>query len=387
MVKENSKNNKGSSTVLNLESLNREYKNLLIEYKQAVSNYVNYIKQEIVQPCATYNADSKGISQECYNDIWKKAGCGTGTIQPGPNVNNSWAQSQTLNGLIQDSWLWATLTDNDHRNGCYGQDNKNYNTSTSPDYNINKPIMSSINGAAFWGTSGLSQSKTNTVEECQALCSNTSGCSGATYNQTTSLCSLRKGDANIVAGGSTDYSIVPKSKSLLKIVQSINEKLTQVNEKIQELSQTVETQFNSEAEQRSSSNTNLIDQYKNLVGERDKIQQMLNEYQTLDKQQLQGNIHISQNYYSFILLMFLAILVIILLYKFSIPSAQSSTTFVENGGELGTTAYYIVFGLFLLVLLFTLYNKYANLITYSNMVYVSSVFTVSPGAWFSSRWS
>jgi len=41
MVKENSKNNKGSSTVLNLESLNREYKNLLIEYKQAVSNYVN----------------------------------------------------------------------------------------------------------------------------------------------------------------------------------------------------------------------------------------------------------------------------------------------------------------------------------------------------------
>jgi hypothetical protein len=76
------------------------------------------------------------------------------------------------------------------------------------------------------------------------------------------------------------------------------------------------------------------------------------------------------------------------------PSAQSSTTFVQNGGELGTNggelgtnAYYMVFGLFLLILLFTLYNKYANLITYSNMVYVLSVFAVSPGAWFSSRWS
>ena len=83
------------------------------------------------------------------------------------------------------------------------------------------------------------------------------------------------------------------------------------------------------------------------------------------------------------------------------PSAQPSTTFVQNGGELGTNggelgtnggelgtnAYYMVFGLFLLVLLFTLYNKYANLITYSNMVYVLSVFAVSPGAWFSSRWS
>ena len=85
---------------------------------------------------------------------------------------------------------------------------------------------------------------------------------------------------------------------------------------------------------------------------------MLNEYQTLDEQQVEGNIHISQNYYSFILLMFLAILVIFLLYKFSMPSAQPSTTFVQNGGELGTSAYYMVFGLFLLILLLTCYNKY-----------------------------
>ena len=356
MVKENSKNNEGSSTALNLESLNTEYKNLLIEYKQAVSNYVNYLKQEIVQPCAAYNANSKGISQVCYNDIWKKAGCGTGTTKP--NANTSWVKGITLNGLIQDSWSWATMTDAQHRNGCYGKNNKNYNTSTAPNYNITKPDMTSVKGTAFWGTSPLSQSTVNTVGECQALCSNTSGCSGATYNQTTTLCSLRKGDANIVAGGPSDYSIVPKAQSLLKIVQNINDKLTKVNEKIQTLSQTAEKEFNSESGQRSISNTNLINQYKGLVGERVKIQRMLNEYQTLDEQQVEGNIHISQNYYSFVLLMFLAILVIFLLYKFSIPSDQLSTTTLQNGGELGTSAYYMVFGLFLLVLLFTLYNKY-----------------------------
>jgi hypothetical protein len=218
--------------------------------------------------------------------------------------------------------------------------------------------MSSINGAAFWGTSGLSQSKTNTVEECQALCSNTSGCSGATYNQTTSLCSLRKGDANIVAGSQNDVAIVPKGKSLLKIVQNINDKLTNVNEKIQKLTQTVEAKFNSEAEKRSTNNSDLINQYKNLVGERFKIQRMLDEYQTLDEQQVEGNIHISQNYYSFILLMILALLVIFLLYKFSMPSAQSTTTYIQNGGELGISAYYMVFGIFILILLLTCYNKY-----------------------------
>lgn len=289
----NPESNENNSDVLNLESFNTEYKNLLIEYKLAVSNYVNYLKQEVKQPYAEYTGDFKGISQA--------------------------------------------------------------------NYNVNNVPMTTVKGTTFWGTSPLSQSTLKTVGECQALCSTTSGCSGATYNETSTICSLRKGDGDIMTGSSTDYSIVPKSLSLLKIVQNINDKLTQVNEKIQKISQPIETQFNSEAEQRSTSNNDLINQYNNLIVERDKIQRILNEYQTLDEQQVQGNIHISQNYYSFVLLMFLAILVIFLLYKFSIPSAQSSTTFVQNEGELGTTAYYIVFGLFLLVLLFTLYNKYTPL--------------------------
>jgi hypothetical protein len=353
----NPENNENNSNVLNLESFNTEYKNLLIEYELAVSNYVNYLKQEVKQPCAEYTGDSKGISQECYDDIWEKAGCGSGNIGY-PSASAPWQQSQTMNGLIQDSWYWATITDTQHRNGCYGANNNNYNTSTSPDFNINAPVMTTLNGAAFWGTSPLSQSIVTTVEECEASCANTNECSGATYNKTTSLCSLRKGDADIVAGNQTDVAIIPKAQGLLKIVENINNRLTQVNEKIQTMSSSVETQFNSEADQRSVSNNDLINQYKNLVVERYKIQRMLNEYQTLDEQQVQGNINISQNYYSFILLIFLAILVIFLLYKFSISSPQSSTTFVKNGEELGASAYYIVFGLLLLVLLFTLYNKY-----------------------------
>lgn len=291
MNPESNENNKNNSDVLNLESLNNEYKNLLIEYKLAVSNYVNYLKQEVKQPCDEYTGDSKD-SQECYN--------------------------------------------------------------------VNNVEMTTVKGTNFWGTSQLSQTTLKTVGDCQALCSKTSGCSGATYNEATTICSLRKGDGDIMTGSSTDYSIVPKAKSLLKIVQNINNKLTQVNEKIQKISQPVEAQLNSEAEQRSISNTKLIDQYHNLIIERDKIQKMLNEYQTLDEQQVEGNIHITQNYYSFILLMFLALLVIFLLYKFSFTSAQSSTTFVQNEGELGTTAYYIIFGLFMLVLLFALYNKYKH---------------------------
>ena len=120
----NPESNENNSDVLNLESFNTEYKNLLIEYKLAVSNYVNYLKQEVKRPCVEYTGDTKGISQECYNDIWKKSGCGSGTLIP--DANSSWASSQTLNGLINDAWLWATMPDYNHRMGCYGNPGNSY---------------------------------------------------------------------------------------------------------------------------------------------------------------------------------------------------------------------------------------------------------------------
>lgn len=266
-------NNENNSEVLNLETLNTHYKNLLIAYKLAVSNYVNYLKQEVVQ--------------------------------------------------------------------------------SSKD-------MDSIANAAFWGTSSLSQNNSPTLEECKASCANTPECSGATYNLTNgeSTCMLRKGKGNIVAGSKNDVAIVPKGQHLLKIVEKINDELTQVNEQIQTITPTIEKIVIEERKQIEEVNTDLITQYNNLMDERSKIQMMLNEYQTLDAQQIEGNIHISQNYYSFILLMILVILFIFMLYKFSIPSSQSSTTFVQNGGQLGRSAYYIVFGIILLTLLLTFYNKY-----------------------------
>ena len=293
-------NNESNSKALNLESLNTEYKNLLIEYKQAVSNYVNYLKQEL-----------------------------------DPSCNNNQANN-----------------------------NSNTATKTAQVNCNNKPDMTSIKGAAFWGTSSLSQNNSQTLEECKASCSTTPGCTGATYNLTNGIskCMLRKGEGNIAVGSQNDYAIVPKGQELLKIVKNINDKLTHVNEKIQKLTNVLEKTFNLEAEKRSEINDDLINQYKNLIEERDKIQSMLNEYQTLDKQQVQGDIQITQNYYSFILLMILVILFIFMLYKFSIPSSQSTSTstltFVQNGGQLGTNAYYIVIGIILLTLLLAYYKIY-----------------------------
>ena len=45
MNPQNNESNESNEKALNLESLNTEYKNLLIAYELSVSNYVNYLKQ------------------------------------------------------------------------------------------------------------------------------------------------------------------------------------------------------------------------------------------------------------------------------------------------------------------------------------------------------
>jgi hypothetical protein len=106
----------------------------------ASDNDVTIINEDKYLPCSKYSSDYKGINQKCYRYIWEKAGCGTGELGY-PSADASWQKSQTLNGLINDSWLWSTMTDSDHRIGCYGSKNTNYNKK----YNISQKLIDVIN--------------------------------------------------------------------------------------------------------------------------------------------------------------------------------------------------------------------------------------------------
>lgn len=199
----------------------------------------------------------------------------------------------------------------------YRQANANYIDYLRNGYDLS---MNSIKGAAYWGTNGLSQFTSKDLEQCKALCANTKNCTGATYNPSfngVQKCWLRTGDGNIVAGGPNDYAIVPKGKQLLKIVQKLNNKLTNVNEQIQKSTKLFSKIYNKQVSERSFNDSELANQYIKLLEERNKIKKMVDEYEVLDKKQIDGNIHISQNYYSFILLILLVILCIFILYKYS----------------------------------------------------------------------
>jgi hypothetical protein len=172
------KNQNSNSITIYLENLRKKYRNLLIQYKQAVADYVNYLNVQSQQPCGHFTSSSKGIDQKCYNHIWKKSGC---TTQGVVNSSSSWAQNQTLNGLIYDSWLWATMTDYNHRMGCYGQPGNPY------------VILGIGLDGKLWSRQGL-----NAI--WQRVNDNTNGCQG--------ICTMNDGKGLLGIGG---YNIYQKT--------------------------------------------------------------------------------------------------------------------------------------------------------------------------------
>ena len=120
-----SDNDKIRSSLINVESLQKEYDVVLQKYQEAGKNYMNSIQSNVSDEtaCKDYSSTSTGISDACYTKIWKDQGC---TTEP-TTYAIDWAKGQTLDTLVTDSYLWATMEDDEHREGCYG-DSTNYTT-------------------------------------------------------------------------------------------------------------------------------------------------------------------------------------------------------------------------------------------------------------------
>jgi hypothetical protein len=109
-------------------------------------------------------------------------------------------------------------------------------------------------------------------------------------------------------------------------------RLSEINQQIQKITKNGQETYDSQTPERKTNMAELARQYIQLNEEREKIDNSINEYQTLDQQQIQGDLTANKNYYSFVLLLLLAIITIFVLYKvgFSFNSQQNSS--VLSGG-------------------------------------------------------
>ena len=202
-----------------------------------------------------------------------------------------------------------------------------------------------IQNQAFWGVSGISQTSVGSPEQCVSVCAATSECSGATFNPANNSCILRKGDGTpFPTEGS--YAIVSKGKQLLQILDNINNRLTGINQQITIiLDQGQKVNNENLLPVEDNQQQDLLNNYYYLVQERQKIKQMLSQYQDTESEIDEGNIVLTKNYYTYILLFGLVIVIVIVLIILSVPTKQS------GGGKMNNNIVYILFFVLLVLLL------------------------------------
>ena len=315
-------NDKIKSALIKVETLQKEYEVTLQQYQEAVKNFVSNLQSESEKPCLNYQKDSKGISQDCYNKIWKDQGC----LTQAPNADTDWAKSQTLDGLVNDSYLWATLTDDNHRKGCYDE-STNYTTNTSPIY-PNTSIFTALKGRTWWGTAGLSEGTVSTQEECENMCASSSQCSGATFNPVKRYCWTRSGESAITVGRDDDYALITQQKAALSVMKYLNQRLLDLNKEITNELQNINPEVEQQYEEKNTKQQQLETSYNTLLGQKIALDKELQEYYSIGEEENNQSIFVNQQNLSFRFWVLITCLILLLMIKqlFGLESPPISIT-------------------------------------------------------------
>lgn len=303
-------NDKIKSTLIKVETLQKEYEVILQQYQEAGKNYITSLQNTSSNPCGNYQKDSTNISQACYDKIWSDQGCSTTGVV---NASTDWAEAQTLDGLVNDSYLWATLTDDTHRKGCYG-DSTSYTTKTSAVY-PNKTVFTALKGRSWWGSAGLSEGPVASQEECENMCANSSECSGATFNPVKRYCWTRKGDSSITAGRDDDYALITQQKAALSVMKYLNNRLLEINEQISSELQSINPEVRQQYEEKNKTQKELSSSYKKLLEQKIELDKQLQDYYGVDQEENNQTIYVGQQNVSFRFWTLITCLVILITIK------------------------------------------------------------------------
>lgn len=186
--------------------------------------------------------------------------------------------------------------------------------------NNNNNDLTSIQSSIFWGSGKInnSDSSIDTLEKCSALCSKTSGCTGATFNQTDygdPKCWLRSGDGEVITAGPNNYAIIPLTKKYLLTLKGLNRQLTETNNKILTLIKNNKNDYAVQLEERSKYYNLLKKNYDSLESERLNILDKINAFESLDDVQKNSSLKVNKNYGYYVLLLVLSFICIFFVSK------------------------------------------------------------------------
>lgn len=196
--------------------------------------------------------------------------------------------------------------------------------------NSNDTTFITVDNSAFNGANIINTIPMSNVNSCSTSCSSNTSCSGATFTSTNN-CILSSGNGNIINTANSS-AIVKKALFYSYQLQKINQELMKINQEINNNIDPTYENYQTNLNKINVREKAIQQNYIVLTQDRENIAKMVREFEILDSVQENGDIKATMNYYNYIVLVFIAILLLFLLLRFSIPNEQygGSNTFFSK---------------------------------------------------------
>lgn len=210
--------------------------------------------------------------------------------------------------------------------------------------NSNSNTFTSIPNASFVSGNNINVLDNSSVSNCQTSCSSIATCSGATLTESNN-CILSEGNGQIVR--------TPQSTAIVKevlyysdLLQKLNAQMMDLNQQMVSLSNTSYNQFQQTEQKNQQQQQTLSANYKMLTKQREEIEAMIRQYGTIDTAYENGSDNVTANYYSYIVLMFVALFLVFALMRLNITGGGN-----QSGGGSGTKENYVKMALIAVIAL------------------------------------
>lgn len=181
--------------------------------------------------------------------------------------------------------------------------------------------LTQISNYAFIGKNNLNVLADSNLSKCQTACLENKSCSGATFNSKLKNCTLYDGNGNIIPAQNS-VAIVKKAIFYSNQLKKLNNQMSNLNDQIIIISKQNYNQYKQNKQLSKQQEIIMLNNQTILNEERQEIDIMLKQFNTLDAAYQDGNVQVSVNYLNYIILLFVVLFLIVLLFTFSISGNQ-----------------------------------------------------------------
>ena len=186
----------------------------------------------------------------------------------------------------------------------------------------NDTSFTTVENSAFTGSGIINTNPVSSINDCTTACSSNKSCSGATFTPSSNNnCILSSGTGNII-NSTNSTAIVQKGLYYSYELQNLNQQLMDINQEINTTVNQSNAEYQNNLGQINQRGQALEQNYVVLTGDRDRIELMIREFETLNSAQENSDINATMSYYNYIVLLFVAIFLVCLLLRFSVPNEQ-----------------------------------------------------------------